>query len=57
MSEPEPKDPIEAYDATHGKPEATAQDQGASVDEQWGESLNPVRETPLAATGLKSVGK
>lgn len=28
----------------------------STPDEKWGENLNPLRETPLPASGLKSVG-
>lgn len=55
MSE-EPKDPIDAYDAKHGRPEATPNKPNQDPNEAWGESLNPVRETPLAGTNLKDVG-
>lgn len=55
MSE-EPKDPIDEYDSKHGRPEATPDKPVQSEADAWGTSLNPVRETPLAATGLKSVG-
>jgi hypothetical protein len=50
----EPKDPLDDYDRKYGKP-----DNGPpklSEDEAWGTRLNPIRETPLAGTGLKSVG-
>ena len=50
----EPKDPLDDYDRAHGKP-----DNGPpkiSEEEAWGGNLNKVRETPLAGTGLKSVG-
>jgi hypothetical protein len=50
----EPKDPLDEYDRTHGKP-----DNGLpkmSEDEAWGTRVNPVRETPLAGTGLKQMG-
>ena len=45
------KDPLDDYDRANGKP-----DNGPpklSEDEQWGGKLNPVRETPMAGTGLK----
>lgn len=48
------KDPLDAYDSKFGKP-----DNGPpklTEDEAFGTKLNPVRETPLAGTGLKSVG-
>jgi hypothetical protein len=48
------KDPLDDYDRQHGAP-----DNGQpklSEDDAWGTRLNPVRETPLAGTGLKSVG-
>lgn len=51
---PEPKDTTEEYDAKHGKPGPDHDPR--SEDEQWGGSLNPVRETPLPAKGLKQVG-
>ena len=50
----EPKDPMDEYDRAHGKP-----DNGPpkiSEEEAWGGRENPVRETPLAGTGLKQVG-
>lgn len=50
----EPKDPLDDYDRTHGAP-----DNGPpkiSEADAWGTKLNPVRETPLAGSGLKSVG-
>ena len=50
----EPNDPLDAYDSAHGKP-----DNGPpklSEEELFGGKLNPVRETPLAGTGLKQVG-
>lgn len=56
MSE-EPKDPIDAYDAKHGRPEATPAAPNMSEADLFGEKLNPVRETPNAAANLKTVGK
>lgn len=53
----EPKDPIDEYDAKHGKPEATPDAPNISETDAWGTSLNPVRETPLAGKNLKEVGK
>jgi hypothetical protein len=50
----EPKDPLDDYDRAHGKP-----DNGPpkiSEEDAWGGKLNPVIETPLAASGLKAVG-
>jgi hypothetical protein len=50
----EPKDPLDDYDRTHGAP-----DNGPpkiSEADAWGTNLNKVRETPLAGSGLKSVG-
>jgi hypothetical protein len=52
----EPKDPIDAYDAKHGRPEATPDKPNQAEAEAWGTKLNPVRETPQAAKNLKSVG-
>lgn len=51
----EPIDPIDTYDSQHGK-----QDNGipkVSDSEAWGTDLNPVRETPPAASNLKDVGR
>lgn len=48
------KDPLDDYDRKFGAP-----DNGPpklSEDEAWGGKLNPVRETPLSGSGLKSVG-
>jgi hypothetical protein len=53
----EPKDPIEAYDAAHGDPSKTPAAPALSEADEWGTKLNPVRDTPLAGTGLKQVGK
>lgn len=50
----EPADPIDQYDTKHGKPAPDAP--VVSEDEAWGGKLNPVRETPNAATNLKAVG-
>lgn len=50
----EGKDPMDEYDRAHGKP-----DNGPpklSEADAWGTKLIPVKETPLAGTGLKSVG-
>jgi len=57
MSEPEPVDPIEAYDQKHGRPEATPDKPSLSEAEEWGTDLNPLRETPLAGKNLTNVGK
>lgn len=51
------KDPIDAYDSKHGRPEATPDKPNQSEADAWGTNLNPVRETPLAGTNLKEVGK
>lgn len=48
------KDPLDDYDRTHGAPNNGMPK--LSEDEAWGTKLNPVRETPLAGTGLKQVG-
>jgi hypothetical protein len=53
----EEKDPLDAYDAKHGRPEATPAAPAMSEADLFGTSLNPVRETPLAGTGLREVGK
>jgi hypothetical protein len=50
-------DPIDAYDSKHGKPEATPDAPAMSEADLYGTTLNPVRETPLAAANLKAVGK
>lgn len=50
----EPKDPIDDYDTSHGKPGADHEQR--TPDEQWGENLNPVRDTALPAKNLKAVG-
>lgn len=52
----DPQDPIEQYDSQHGDPCKTPDKPNQSPDEAWGENLNPVRETPNAAKGLKTVG-
>ena len=52
----EPKDPIDTYDASHGDPSKTPDKPNQSEADAWGTSLNPVRETPLPAKGLKQVG-
>jgi hypothetical protein len=47
----EPTDPIETFDASHGRPE-----QGPpklSEEEAWGTNLNPVRETAQPAKNLQ----
>ena len=54
MAETTDKDPMDEIDRKIGTP-----DNGPpklSEDEAWGTKLNPVRETPMAATNLKSVG-
>lgn len=51
----EPTDPIDEYDRKHGTPDSTIPK--VSENDAWGSNLNPVRETPLAGTGLKEVGK
>lgn len=56
MSEAEPKVPTDAYDAAHGNPAKTPDAPKQSEADAWGTNLNPVRETPLAAKGLKAVG-
>lgn len=48
------RDTTEEYDAKHGKPGPDHTPR--SPDEQWGQSLNPVRDTPNAAKNLKQVG-
>jgi hypothetical protein len=53
MATEEPKDPSQEYDNQHGKPDGGTPN--VSVDEQWGERLNEVRETPNAAKGLSKV--
>lgn len=50
----EMKDTIEEYDSKHGKP--GPDHTPVSQNEQWGESLNPVRETPTPSKNLKQVG-
>jgi hypothetical protein len=56
MSEPEPKLTTDEYDRAHGDPSKTPAAPKQSEADAWGTSLNPVRETPLAGKGLKSVG-
>lgn len=51
----EDKDPIDEYDRQHGKPDAGAPK--LSDNDAWGNNLNPVRETPLAGTNLRDVGR
>jgi hypothetical protein len=53
--EPEPKDPNEEIDRKLGTPQTGAPP--LSEDEAWGGKLNPVRETPLAGTNLRDVGR
>ena len=48
------KDPMDEIDRKNGTPENGPPK--LSEDEAWGLKLNPVRETPLAGTGLKAVG-
>jgi len=57
MSTEEPKDPIDAYDSAHGRPEATPDRPNISPADEFGEKLNPVRDTPLAGTNLNQVGR
>ena len=47
--------PKEKYDSVHGSPDGVPDCKPMSPDQEWGESLNPVRETPLAGTGLREV--
>jgi len=49
--------PIDEYDRKHGAPEKTPDAPKLTEDEAWGNKLNPVRETPLAGTNLKDVGR
>lgn len=51
----EPKDTEQEYDAKHGAPNGGTP--SVPADEQWGEKLNPVRETPVAAKNLSQAGK
>lgn len=51
---PEPSDPIDAYDSKHGDPSKTPDAPPISEADAWGTKLNPVQDTPLAATGLKA---
>lgn len=48
------RDTTEEYDNTHGKP--GPDHKPLSEDEQWGQNLNPVRETPLPSKNLQKVG-
>lgn len=57
MSESQQTIPVDEYDSKHGKPEATPAAPKLSEAEAFGTSLNPVRETPLAAKNLQTVGK
>lgn len=50
----EPNDPIDSYDAAHGKPEATPDLPPASTEELYGTRLNPVRETPAPFRNLQN---
>jgi hypothetical protein len=52
----EPKDQTDVYDQKHGNPSKEPQDRGATEEQKWGGGQNPVRETPLAGSNLKSVG-
>lgn len=52
----EPKDPIDAYDARQGRPEATSPIPSMSPADLFGEKLNPVRDEALPAANLKSFG-
>lgn len=52
--EPEPKDPNEEIDRKLGTPQTGAPP--LSEDEAWGTRQNPVIETPMAGTNLKTVG-
>lgn len=53
--EPEPKDPNEEIDRKLGTPQTGAP--SLSEDEAWATKQNPVRETPLAGTNLRDVGR
>ena len=53
MATEEPKDPSQEYDNKHGVP--TGGTPSVPVEEQWGENLNKVRETPSSAKGLNKV--
>lgn len=56
MSEAEPKLTTDEYDRAHGNPASTPDAPKQTEADAWGTKLNPVRDTPLAASGLKSVG-
>lgn len=53
----EPKDPIDEYDRTHGRPDATPDKPNQSEADAWGTTLNPVRETPTPFKDVKEVGR
>ena len=53
----EPVDEIDSYDRQHGDPCKTPDKPVQSSNEAWGESLNPVRETPNASSNMRDVGK
>lgn len=52
----EPSDPIDSYDAQHGRPEATPDMPSESPEELYGTRLNPVRETPVPFRGMDKAG-
>lgn len=51
------RDTTEEYDRAHGDPCKTPDRPNISEADEWGTSLNPVRETPLAGKNLKDVGR
>ncbi len=45
--------PIDEYDRKHGAPGSKPDKPAQSEADAWGTTLNPVRDTPPAFTGLK----
>lgn len=52
---PEGQDSDDAYDRAHGKPGPTGKP-SITPAEEWGEKLNPVRETETPFAGMNKVG-
>ncbi len=58
QGEGEPKVPLDAIESKQGRPTADASPtsaKGPEASDPWGERANPVRETPSAAAGLRSI--
>lgn len=53
----EPRDPLDEYDAQHGTPGAMPDKPKISHEDEWGENVNPVRQTPEAYRNLRKPGE